>query len=148
MVSGGPRANAGRKRGALTKKTAETALKVGLLEGISPIEIIMENARFFHSVAKSQQKVLNKLLAQQAANARNGIFDEALAKAIQPLMALQQAAAASASAAAPYVHPRLAAREFHFPPEGGMELTRGFNRQPDHNADMPKEDEKDETEVP
>jgi hypothetical protein len=148
MVSGGRRAGAGRKPGALTKKTAEVALKVGLLEGISPIEIIMEITRFFHGVAKSQQKVLNELLAQQAAHARNGIFDEELAKAIQPLMALHQAAMASASTAAPYVHARLAARDFHFPPEGGMELTQGFDRQHVNNVDVPKIDEENEIEVP
>lgn len=85
---GGKRANAGRKAGSATKKTREIADKA-MAEGISPLEFMLN------------------VMRQDTAH------EDAKVQAAREAMAFE-----AAKAAAPYMHPRLAAVE-HSGPDGG-----------------------------
>ena len=91
---GGVRANAGRKKSALTKKTQEVAAKVmeNAADGTTPLEIMMQVMHWF---------------LQEAGVAMHSEDPKVKASASK-FMVLAQDAAMSA---APYVHPRLAAVE-------------------------------------
>lgn len=86
---GGARKNAGRKAGAATTKTREIADKA-MESGISPLEYMLQVMR---------QEPLATLEPRDALTAQAMRFE-------------------AAKAAAPYVHPRLAAVE-HSGPDGG-----------------------------
>lgn len=91
---GGARANAGRKKSALTKKTQEVAAKVmqNAADGTTPLEIMIQ--------------VMNWFL--QEAGVAMGSEDEKVRATASKLMVLAKDAAMSA---APYVHPKLSSVE-------------------------------------
>lgn len=91
---GGARANAGRKKSALTKKTQEVAAKVmqNAADGTTPLEIMIQ--------------VMNWFL--QEAGVAMGSKDEKVRATASKLMTLAKDAAMSA---APYVHPKLSSVE-------------------------------------
>lgn len=92
MAHGGPRKGAGRRPGALTKKTRAIAEKAAE-EGITPLEVLLGTMRGFWDQAGLETDTEKKLAAQLAASD-------------------------VAKDAAPYMHPRLAAVEH----SGGMTL--------------------------
>jgi hypothetical protein len=92
---GGRRANAGRKRGAATKKTREIA-NAAAAEGITPLEFML-------NVMRSEPPP--------------GLEGNALLGA----MALRFEAA---KAAAPYIHPRLASVEMAGPNQGPIPVAQ------------------------
>jgi hypothetical protein len=87
---GGARANAGRKAGSATKRTRAIADKAAA-EGITPLEFMLEIMRTETDSDITDPRVLTDRLAMR--------FE-------------------AAKAAAPYIHPRLAAIE-HTGPNGG-----------------------------
>lgn len=94
MAHGGKRAGAGRKTGAVTKKTREIAERAAA-EGVTPLEIMLDNARFFYDLALTT-KPDKKLTA---------------AEALTIVTSGRRAAQDAARDCAPYMHPRLAAVE-------------------------------------
>lgn len=113
MAKGGKRPGAGRKKNAATQKTIAVAEKVSE-SGITPLEVMIENMRFFHGEA-------NKLLEQMT----DGITPEAF----KAIMGLKQAAEECAKDAAPFMHPRLAAIEHTGPNKGPIQHAVGFEDQ-------------------
>ena len=95
MARGGKRQGAGRKKGALTKKTQEVAAKASA-EGITPLEVMLENMRFAHQGA-------DEILAKISDGDTASIAD------MKALLDLRKIACECAKDAAPYIHPRLAA---------------------------------------
>jgi hypothetical protein len=94
MPRGGKRRGAGRKPGHLNKRTvARQQLAASAAEeGISPLEVMLNRMRHYHSVAERE--------LAKGENADPGIIDRAL-----------KAANESAKDAAPFVHARLSAIE-------------------------------------
>lgn len=106
--NGGYRANGGRKLGAATKKTREIANKVASDDGLTPLEVMVDNMRVAHTRAMDLEA-----LAQLPADADKGSPDWRLAQAVEARKIAQDAA----KDAAPYIHPRLATIE-HTGPDG------------------------------
>lgn len=64
MPRGGKRANAGRKEGAITKRSRKIATKAtATAEGITPLEVMLGNMRFFYEAG---EVALRQLLNGQA----------------------------------------------------------------------------------
>jgi hypothetical protein len=100
MPRGGPRTGAGRKPGAVTKKTREIADKA-VEQGITPLEVMLGTMRDLWSKAESGEMGMNG------------------EKVITPLDYRLQAAEV-AHKAAPFVHPKLANVEAQISgPDGG-----------------------------
>lgn len=104
---GGSRKGAGRKPGSATKKTREIADKAAA-EGVTPLEVMLENMRFAHMEAGT---LLANLLAGGAETPEG--FDQ-----LKELLKYRGMAQEAAKDAAPYIHPRLAAVE-HTGGDGG-----------------------------
>jgi hypothetical protein len=64
MARGGKREGAGRKVGALTKRTRETAERA-LAEGMSPLDVMLDNMRHFQQVALDAEATLEGLTASE-----------------------------------------------------------------------------------
>ncbi len=108
---GGIRKGAGRKPGAVTKRTraaADNAVREG---GALPLDVMLEGMRFFH---ERGEEALAKLMALPA----DGASSDGLV-AYNELVKFKGLAIEAAKAAAPYVHPRLAAVQV----SGGLTLT-------------------------
>jgi hypothetical protein len=111
MSRGGKRQGAGRKKSALTKRTQEIAAKASK-DGITPLEVMLENMRFAHVEAQR----LAEMIAGEGATIEN----------LKGLLDMRKIAEECAKDAAPYVHPRLQAVQ-HSGPGGGpiqQQLTR------------------------
>lgn len=108
MARGGSRPGAGRKRGAANAKTRAIADKA-VAEGITPLEVMLDNMRFFYGEAG---KLAQTLVMPDAENR------EGAAEALKTIMGARQAAQECAKDAAPYMHPRLATIE-HGGKDGG-----------------------------
>ncbi len=106
MARGGKREGAGRKPNALTKKTRKIAEAVAA-EGLSPLEVMIDNMRFAHQGAEG---FLRKLIDSETPIEG---FD-----AYKEMLKLRDLAQECAKDAAPYMHPRLAAIE-HTGANGG-----------------------------
>lgn len=100
MASGGKRLGAGRKRGSATKRTREIAERA-LAEGITPLEVMLENMNFARTEAK---RVLGMLIDSGTPLPEK--FNE-----LGELLKFRAMAQEAAKDAAPYMHPRLAAVE-------------------------------------
>lgn len=119
MAHGGKREGSGRKAGALTKRTRETAERA-LAEGLSPLDIMLQNMRHFQQVAMDAEATLEGLTAEEItgqAATPDDQFKLLLAKAKQAA-GLRQMATECARDAAPYIHPKLSAIS-HSGPDGG-----------------------------
>ena len=90
MARGGSRQGAGRKAGSATVRTREIADRLSQT-GVSPLEVMLDAMRYFHSVARQ-------------AEADGGGPCKAAAEAYG-------AGASIAKDAAPFVHPKLASIE-------------------------------------
>lgn len=110
---GGRRDGAGRKQGALTKRTREVAEQAAA-EGKTPLEIMLANMLHFHQVALDAEATLEGLTAEEfsgqiAANATPEDQFRHLLAQVKKTAGFRQLAQDAARDAAPYVHPRLAA---------------------------------------
>lgn len=99
---GGPRKGAGRKAGAATKKTREIADKAAA-DGVTPLEVMLENMRFAHGEAG----VLLAGLLDGGADKPDG-FDS-----FKELLKFRGMAQEAAKDAAPYIHPKLSSVEMN-----------------------------------
>jgi hypothetical protein len=97
---GGKRQNAGRKAGSATKRTREIADKA-MADGITPLEFMLKIMRTEPSDEIEDQRALADILSMR--------FE-------------------AAKAAAPYIHPRLAAVEHTGPGENGEHLFTELRR--------------------
>ncbi len=93
---GGSQPGAGRPKGAINKKTQDL-IKKATEEGISPIEVLLNDMRFFYNLGE------NKM--QEAMTTEPG---KKQANAFRASTALKEIARDCARDAAPYIHPKLA----------------------------------------
>jgi len=125
---GGKRIGAGRKAGALTKRTraiAEQALETGK----TPLEVMLENMRHFQRVAIDAEATLEGLTASEfseqfPANASPEDQFKFLLAQVKKTAGFRQAAQDAARDAAPYIHPKLTAVEHTGKDGGPIEITR------------------------
>lgn len=107
---GGARKGAGRPPGAASKKTQAIAAQA-MDQGVSPIEVMLANMRYYHERAESFDHNLTELAEQmtperiKAGGAETIQLLQLVAKVGEFRMKAQECAVD----AAPYVHPRLAA---------------------------------------
>ena len=111
-MRGGKREGAGRKVGALTKRTREVAEKAAAA-GMTPLEVMLENMRHFQRVAVDAEALLDGLTVQEftgrvTADTPEEQFKALLAE-VKKTVGLRQAAQDAARDAAPYIHPKLSA---------------------------------------
>lgn len=99
---GGARKGAGRKPGSANTKTREIADRAAE-EGITPLEVMLDNMRFAYSEAGG---LLAKLLTAGADPTE--AFDQ-----FKELLKYRGMAQEAAKDAAPYMHPRLASVEMN-----------------------------------
>ena len=107
---GGKRVGAGRKPGAITKRTREIADRA-LAEGKTPLEIMLDNMRHFQQVALDAEAVLDGLTAAEftgkvTAETPEDQFKALLAQ-VKKTAGFRQMAQECARDASPYIHPRL-----------------------------------------
>lgn len=122
MARGGKRQGAGRKTGALTKRTRQVAERA-VATGMTPLEVMLENMRHFQQVAKDAEATLEGLTAsefsgQVPADATPDEQFKFLLAQVKKTAGLRQAAQDAARDAAPYIHPKLSAIQ-HTGPNGG-----------------------------
>ncbi len=103
MPRGGSRPGAGRKPGSANKRTREVAERV-IQEGLSPIEVMADNMRFFHAEA---YEIVRKITS--AAECKGGVDD--LAADFKEALRFREMSQKAARDLAPYLHPRLCAIE-------------------------------------
>lgn len=122
MSRGGKREGAGRKAGALTKRTRSVAERA-TTEGKSPLEVMLDNMRHFQQVALDAEAVIEGLNEDQIeilGDTHETRFKVLLAK-VKQAAGLRQMAVECARDAASYIHPRLTAVS-HTGPDGGPVL--------------------------
>lgn len=98
-MRGGKRAGAGRPAGTANRRTREIANQAAA-EGVTPLEVMLGNMRFFHTEAG---ELLQKIMAPDAADKDKAV------ELFKALMATREKAEDCARDAAPYIHPRLTA---------------------------------------
>lgn len=110
MAHGGRRAGAGRKLGAVTKRTREIADRA-VAEGKAPLEVMLDNMRHFQQVALDAEAVLAGLTVEEIGGvdmSPEEQFKMLLAKA-KNAAGFRQMAQECARDAASYMHPKLTA---------------------------------------
>lgn len=110
MARGGKREGAGRKQGALTKRTRETAERASA-EGKTPLEVMLDNMRHFQQVALDAEAVIEGMNEEQLevlGESHEQRFKALLAK-VKQAAGLRQMAVECARDAAGYIHPKLTA---------------------------------------
>lgn len=112
MPRGGKREGAGRKTGALTKRTRETAERA-LATGQSPLDVMLDNMRHFQQVALDAEATLQGLTLEEFIGKHGDEMlpsdqFKALLAEVKKTAGLRQMAQECARDAAAYVHPRLA----------------------------------------
>lgn len=114
MAHGGKREGAGRKQGALTKRTQEIA-EQALASGKAPLEIMLENMRHFQKVAVDAEATFEGLTAEEFLGSAIEMTPEdqfkSLLAQVKKAAGLRQMAHDCARDAAPYMHARLQAVE-------------------------------------
>lgn len=111
MARGGKREGAGRKPGALTRRTQEVAARA-VATGMTPLEVMLENMQHFLQVAKDAEATLEGLTAEEfagqvASDATPEDQFKFLLATVKKTAGLRQAAQDAARDAAPYIHSRL-----------------------------------------
>lgn len=110
MARGGKREGAGRKLGAVTKRTREIADQA-LAEGKAPLEVMLDNMRHFQQVALDAEAVLAGLTVEEIGGkdmSPEEQFKMLMAKA-KNAAGFRQMAQECARDAAPFMHAKLAA---------------------------------------
>jgi hypothetical protein len=102
----------GRKKGTPNKATAERQAQVAAT-GKTPLEIMLENARWAYDKALKLTAMLSGPEAPQGEEAQ---------VLMQEILKFRDAAQRYASAAAPYVHPRLAAIQHDYRSQDGSAI--------------------------
>lgn len=113
MARGGKREGAGRKVGALTKRTSAIAERA-LAEGKAPLEVMLDNMRHFQQVALDAEAVIECMNEEQVSSlgqTHEEQFKALLAK-VKAAAGLRQMAHECARDAAAYMHPKLSAVNF------------------------------------
>jgi hypothetical protein len=112
MPRGGKREGAGRKQGALTKRTREIAERASA-EGKSPLEVMLDNMRHFQQVALDAEATLEGLTVAEFTGSVTAETPEeqfkALLAQVKKTAGFRQLAQDCARDAAPYMHSRLTA---------------------------------------
>lgn len=121
-MRGGKREGAGRKPGALTKRTREVAEKAAA-SGMSPLEVMLDNMRHFQQVALDAEATLEGLTAsefseQVQSDATPEEQFKFLLAQVKKTAGYRQMAHECAKDAAPYLHPKLNTIA-HTGPDGG-----------------------------
>lgn len=93
---GGPRPNSGRPRGVASTRT-QALVENALKDGITPLEVILNDMRFYHGLAETKLQRLNEA---------ENIKDKA--KIFRVVDGFKSKARECAKDAAPYIHPKLA----------------------------------------
>lgn len=124
---GGKRVGAGRKAGAVTKRTRAIA-EQALESGKTPLEVMLENMRHFQRVAIDAEATLEGLTASEfseqfPANAPPEEQFKFLLAQVKKTAGFRQAAQDAARDAAPYIHPKLTAVEHTGKDGGPIEIT-------------------------
>ena len=127
MARGGKREGAGRPAGAITKRTREVAERA-LAEGMSPLDVMLDNMRHFQQVALDAEATLDGLTADEFSEQ---VPDDAspeeqfkfLLAQVKKTVVLRQAAQDAARDAAPYIHPKLTAVDMRGKVDGEMTVT-------------------------
>lgn len=119
MSHGGKRSGAGRKQGALTIRTREVAERAQK-EGVTPLDVMLENMLHFRKVALDAEATLEGLTAsefseQMPSNASPEEQFKFLLAQVKKTAGFRQLSQDAARDAAPYVHPKLASVEHSGP---------------------------------
>lgn len=124
MARGGKRDGAGRKKGALTKRTRAIAEKASA-EGKAPLEVMLENMRHFQQVAHDAEAIIEGLSAEEVAGRDMNPEEQfkLLLAQVKKAAGLRQMAHQCAADAAPYIHAKLSAIT-HTGPDGGPIATK------------------------
>lgn len=93
---GGPQPGSGRPKGAITEK-AQQILSKAALEGISPLEVLLNDMRFYYNLSEAE---MAQVYAMEPGKKK--------ANAFRAAGALKEIARSCARDAAPYLHPKLA----------------------------------------
>lgn len=112
MARGGKREGAGRKLGAVTKRTREIADRA-LAEGKAPLEVMLDNMRHFQQVALDAEAVIEGIQEDELkslGSTHEQQFKALLAK-VKQAAGLRVMAHECARDAAPFMHARLQAVE-------------------------------------
>jgi hypothetical protein len=130
MARGGKREGAGRKVGAVTKRTREIADRA-LAEGKAPLEIMLDNMRHFQQVALDAEAVIESLNQEQVealGETHEEQFKALLAK-VKQAAGLRVMAHECARDAASYMHAKLSAVTVGGDPENPMEMIHKIVRE-------------------
>lgn len=114
MAHGGRREGAGRRPGAVTKRTREIADRA-VAEGKTPLEVMLDNMRHFQQVALDAEAMIEGLTADEFIGAVTDMtpeqqFKELLAQ-VKKAAGLRLMAQECARDAAAYMHARLSSTE-------------------------------------
>lgn len=113
MPRGGKRIGAGRPAGVPSAKTIQRRAIVdkAAAQGITPLEVMLENMRHFHKLADSAERALAQLSADSIAGLPPDKQFERLLAEVKKAADLRDRAETCARDAATYIHPRLSAVE-------------------------------------
>lgn len=127
MPSGGARKNSGKKKGSInarTKAIREVADKA-LRSGLTPLDVMMKNMRFYAEEAKGILDEIMKVVAE----AQGSVPDEGTLKEINRLLGALNSAKLNAqncaSDAAPYVHAKISSVTLSGPKGGPIQQILG-----------------------
>lgn len=125
MARGGKRHGSGRKAGtanvksreiadriaAMTIRTTKVANKIAKMGGISMLEIMVENARHFHQVAKDAEAVLDNMAAEALVGTELDVADQfkMMLAEVKKAAGLRLMAQQCAQEAARFMHAPIAA---------------------------------------
>lgn len=118
---GGKRVGAGRKLGALAKRTQAIAEKASA-EGITPLEVMLANMWHFHRIAESAEKALAELSADKIDGMEPDDQFKYLLAEVKKAAGLRDMAQGCAVDAAPYIHPKLASHTISGDPNAPLEV--------------------------
>jgi hypothetical protein len=112
MSHGGKRPGAGRKHGALGRKTIERVRLVeqAATEGVTPLDVMLDNMRDAYAQALQAERELPSRVPDLTSMEPKAAFDAVLT-AVRRVIDFRRIAEQCASDAAPFVHPRLSAIE-------------------------------------
>lgn len=114
MARGGKRVGAGRKAGSVTKKNREIAAQA-LKSGVTPLDVMLDNMRFYHhgadaALAKLLGGVSPAAIAEQAGQGKVAGDDSPVTviDAMKLILNFRGLAGEAAKDAAPFLHARIA----------------------------------------
>jgi hypothetical protein len=122
MARGGKRVGAGRKLGAVTKRTREVADRA-LAEGKTPLEVMLDNMRHFQQVALDAEATIEGLTAEEITGTEmtpEEQFKSLLAQ-VKKAAGLRVMAHECARDAAPFMHAKLSSVTMAGDPENPIE---------------------------